>query len=189
MSWARDRVLLPKLLQLQGVRLGEGLQLVGRPWIVRHPQATIEIGSNVVLFSGSRSNPFYLPRPCSIYALRENARIRIGDDTGMSGTAIISEVSIEIGKRVQIGPEVIIIDSDFHPADPVLRARRCREGVVRRPVRIGDDVFIGARAIIMKGVTIGNGSVVAAGAVVFQSVKPGEVVIGNPAKVVGSVGS
>ena len=177
---ATDRLLWPNLLRLQEVRFGRGLRLYGCPWVGRHPLAEIEIGRSVSLHSRPRSNLFYLPRPCTIHAIREGARIHIGDETAISGAVIIAETSIEIGRRVQIGPEVIIIDSDFHPADPILRARRSSEGVIRRPVKIGDDVFIGVRAIIMKGVTIGDGSLIGAGAVVFQSVKPGAIVTGSP---------
>jgi acetyltransferase-like isoleucine patch superfamily enzyme len=63
--------------------------------------------------------------------------------------------------------------------------RRAGYGGASRPIVIEDDVFIGARAIILKGVTIGKGCVVGAGAVVAKSVPPYSVVVGNPAKVVG----
>jgi acetyltransferase-like isoleucine patch superfamily enzyme len=180
-----DSLLWPNVLRLEGVRFGAGLRLFGRPWIVRDPSSEIEFGRNVHLYSRPYSNGFYLSRPCVIHAIQPGARIRIGDETAVSGIVVISEVSIDIGRRVQIGPEVIIMDSDFHPADPTLRAQRSSVGIVRRPVKIGDDVFIGAQAIIMKGVTIGDGALVAAGAVVLQNVKPREIVVGNPAHSVG----
>ncbi len=75
------------------------------------------------------------------------------------------------------------MDTDAHPLDPGARMRG--ESVQGKPVQIDDDVFIGTRAIILKGVHIHQGAVIGAGAVVARDVPPFAVVAGNPAKVVG----
>jgi acetyltransferase-like isoleucine patch superfamily enzyme len=122
-------------------------------------------------------------------------RIRIGDHTCIYDRSIIGSVnSIEIGSRVIISNHVHIYDNNNHPTDPALRSRMCLEGfdgdpwrwrhAENAPVVIGDDVWIGEYAAVMKGVTIGQGAVVAAHAVVTKPVPPYTIVAGNPARVV-----
>jgi acetyltransferase-like isoleucine patch superfamily enzyme len=94
---------------------------------------------------------------------------------------------VTIGAHVSIGANARIYDHDFHPLDPELRRRNATSNVSTRPVVIGDDVFIGAHAIILKGVVIGARAVIGAGAVVSKDVPPGEVWAGNPARKVGAL--
>ncbi len=85
-----------------------------------------------------------------------------------------------------IGAGALILDSDAHPLDP---EQRRKGGPARTaPITIEDDAFIGARAIVLKGVRIGQGAVVAAGAVVAKDVAPRTIVGGNPARPIGTVG-
>jgi len=112
------------------------------------------------------------------------SEIVIGDDVGMSGCSITAVTSVKIGNRVLIGSGVLIVDNDAHPLSPAGR-RYGREGVGVAPVRIEDDVFIGARAIVLKGVTIGTGAVIGAGSVVTHDVPAYSIAAGNPAKVIG----
>jgi acetyltransferase-like isoleucine patch superfamily enzyme len=106
------------------------------------------------------------------------------------------EDQIEIGSHCLVSWNVGIADSDFHPIEPAqrlidaralapyLKDRPPRPTLKTAPVKIGDNVWIGMNAVILKGVTIGENSVVAAGAVVTKSVEPNTVVAGNPATVV-----
>jgi acetyltransferase-like isoleucine patch superfamily enzyme len=84
-----------------------------------------------------------------------------------------------------IGAGALIIDSDMHPLDPPKRSARS-EDIPVRPVTISDDVFIGARAIILKGVTIGPRSIIGAGAVVVTDVPADSIVACNPGKIISS---
>jgi acetyltransferase-like isoleucine patch superfamily enzyme len=120
-------------------------------------------------------------------AIRPGATIQIGDHVGLSGTSLVAASRIEIGDRCMIGAEVLIVDTDLHPLDPDERALHPVAGAASRRIHIGKDVFIGTRAIILKGVSIGDGTVVGAGAVVTKDVAAGVIVAGNPARVVGSV--
>lgn len=142
----------------------------------------IRIGCRLTLVSTNSRNTFCVSHPVSIRTSCAGGDIEIGDDVGMSGCAISAKESIRIGNRVLIGAGAIIADNDSHPLE-VLERRAGGEGA-SKPVVIEDDVFIGARAIILKGVTIGRGSVIGAGSVVSKNVPPFCVVAGNPARVV-----
>jgi len=90
---------------------------------------------------------------------------------------------ITIGDNVAVGANTSILDTDFHPIDREER-RDQPAGGQTAPVVIGHDVFVGMNCLILKGVTIGDGSVVGAGSVVTKDVPPGVIVAGNPARIV-----
>jgi maltose O-acetyltransferase len=108
--------------------------------------------------------------------------IRLGDGVFLNFNCIILDVvEVSIGDRTQIGPAAQILTAD-HPRD----AKTRREGLeFGRPVRIGCDVWIGAAAIILPGVTIGDGAVIGAGSVVTWDVDAHRTVAGNPARRIG----
>jgi acetyltransferase-like isoleucine patch superfamily enzyme len=145
------------------------------------------LGKNLLLLSRFDSNPGGLPFPTMLAALEPESCITIGDDTGISGASIIARRSVTIGSRVLIGAGACIWDSDFHPLDPMRRREHPTRDAACAPVTIEDDVFIGARALVLKGVKVGSSAVIGAGAVVTKDVRSGEIVAGNPARVVGSL--
>jgi acetyltransferase-like isoleucine patch superfamily enzyme len=100
----------------------------------------------------------------------------------MSGACLCAAQSLTIGENTMIGADALITDTDFHHPLPGWKWGNDAVGV-SRPVVIGRGCFIGARAIILKGVTIGDGAVVAAGAVVTRDVPTNHLAIGNPAMV------
>lgn len=108
--------------------------------------------------------------------------VSLGD---RSGIGIDCEVNgpVTIGKDVMMGPEVVIYTSD-HKYDRLDIPMMDQGYTEKKQVTIGDDVWIGRRAIIMPGVTVGTGSIIGAGAVVTKDVPPYSVVAGVPAKVV-----
>ncbi len=109
-------------------------------------------------------------------------KLIVGDSSGLNGTSIVSYISVKIGNGVLFGPQVLIMDSDGHPADR--RLPDITENKKIAPVIIEDNAWIGYGAIIMKGVTIGHHSVVAANSVVTKSVPPHCVAAGNPARII-----
>ena len=172
--------------RLRGLRIGAGWRCYGLPIIQRHRQSEIRVGRRLELRSSATSNPLGPNRPVIISARRSGASITIGDDFGMTGGSLVCDQRISIGDRVWVGANAIITDTDFHPLDPEKR-RTHPLAANTAPVTIADDVFVGMNALILKGVTIGAGSVVAAGCVVVRDVPPGSVVAGNPARVVREV--
>lgn len=115
--------------------------------------------------------------------------LEIGDRSGIghNGTFSVGK-RITIGRDCRIASGVWIFDSNGHPADPEARlAGLPPDPDEVRPVTIGDNVWIGARSIIFPGVTVGEGSIVSAGAVVMSDVTPNTVVAGNPARRVAAL--
>jgi acetyltransferase-like isoleucine patch superfamily enzyme len=104
----------------------------------------------------------------------------------MSGGSICVAETVTIGNRVALGANSTIADTDFHPLAADLR-RQSPQRAKTAPVFIEDDVFIGMNSIILKGVTIGRGSVVGAGSVVSKDVPPQVIVAGNPARIVREI--
>jgi len=104
-----------------------------------------------------------------------------------SGVGVKCQIGpfVSIGDDVMMGPEVVIITSNhrFDRTDCSIREQGYQE---HKPVTIEDDVWIGQRAMIMPGVTIGKGSVIGAGAVVAKYVPPYSVAVGNPCRVIKS---
>ena len=155
------------------------------------------IGGGANCFSAVKEQ-IKIGKNCDIHAIisaQQGAIIKIGDYTTIRGNSVIGAVSsIEIGDYVIISNNVTIYDNNNHPTDPKKRIEMCRSGFYSElwdwkyaavaPVKIGNNVWIGEKSAVLKGVTIGEGAVVASHAVVTKDVPPYAIVAGNPAKVV-----
>ncbi|MDE6760091.1 MAG: acyltransferase [Lachnospiraceae bacterium] len=113
---------------------------------------------------------------CDIW-IGEGATLKLGTGYFNNGVQVVCFKSIRMGNNVIVGPNVVIRDSDAHHLD-------YSEHKMTKRVVIEDDVWIGCGAMILKGVTIGKGSVVSAGAVVTKDVPPHSLVGGIPVKVI-----
>ena len=99
--------------------------------------------------------------------------------------------------RISIGDHTCIYDNNNHPTDPVVREKMCMEGFHTdawrwthsdsKPITIEDNVWIGENAVILKGVQIGRGSIIACNAVVTKDVPPYTIAAGNPARIVKDI--
>ncbi len=123
------------------------------------------------------------------------AELTIGDYTTIRGDSVVGALrSISIGSHVIISNNVHIYDNNNHPTDPKKRIELCESGFYSEkwrwiysdsaPIVIEDNVWIGERSSILKGVTIGKGSIIASNSVVTKSVPPYSIAAGNPARVV-----
>lgn len=117
-----------------------------------------------------------------LYLYGNGGKIKIGDNCSFNSNVIIgaSGSSIIIGDNVLIGPNVVLRSADHTHADPSIPISK--QGHIGAEITIEDDVWICSNCVITKGVTIGRGSVIAAGAVVTQSIAPYSVAGGVPAK-------
>ena len=169
------------------VDFGEGFYCesaqVFKKLLSKKPHAVV-FGNHVSVYAG-----------CS-FAIQKDGRCVVGDFTLLNGAIVMAEELVEIGSHCLISWGVGIADSDFHPLEPAQRLidsqalapffkdRPPRPKLKTAPVKIGDNVWIGMNAVVLKGVTIGENSVVAAGAVVTKSIPPNTIVAGNPATAV-----
>ena len=132
------------------------------------------------------SNSLGLIQPCLFNIVFRGKSITIGDNVGISGATLCAVEDIHIGNNLMIGSGAIITTTDSHPIH--WEARRLHaEPPASAQVVIGNDVFIGARSIILKGVTIGDGAVIGAGAVVTKSIPPRVIAAGNPARIIKEI--
>lgn len=158
-----------------GVRMARHCRFGGAPSFYRHPGSHICIGSSCRFISSSLYNRAGVSQRCLISTLCPDARIEIGSGCGFSGTVIAAAHTIRIGDRVRVGANAVIMDTDWHTDD-------FRSGV-NAPVCIEDDVWLGMYVTVLKGVTIGRGTLVGAHSLVTRSL-PGHVVAaGSPAKI------
>lgn len=137
---------------------------------------------------GVRPSPRLWDSYCHLEAREASASITIGEGVWLNnGAILIAERSaIRIGRGCLIGPGLQIYDSDFHHLDPALRMSG-RHACA--PVQLEENVFIGSSVTILKGVTVGRNSVVAAGSVVVSSVPEDSIAAGSPARVIRRLGA
>src|SRR5262249_16465694 len=171
--------------RLKGVEFHGSVQFQGRPLISVSKGARLVIGDGVSIASAVRANPLGLSQPSVLRALVPGVQLLLGSRAGLSGTVLCAGSLIEIGEQTIFGAGAMVLDNDFHVPSGEW-GWSTDSSTNARPVRIGRGVFVGARAIILKGVTIGDRAIIGAGAVVTRNVPPRTVVAGNPAREVGS---
>jgi acetyltransferase-like isoleucine patch superfamily enzyme len=171
-----------------------------------HLPANVRIGPNTIITGGhsfrrfrSRVEPaLTIGANCTMdgvhFAIEGNGRVTLGDYCYFTNAVLLCEMELRIGNYVVIGWNATIADSNFHPTEPAerildaiacspLAEGRTRPSIACEPVIIEDDVWIGPNATILKGVRIGAGSFIEAGALVTRDIPPGARVFGNPARI------
>lgn len=144
-----------------------------------HGPGSITIGKNFHAVSDRRRSFLTLYSPCHLTIIGDG-HIVLGEHVGLNGTTITARSRISIGDNTMIGPNSIIVDHDGHVAWPP-SDRWTKSGPVADVV-IENDVWIGMNCIILKGVRIGCGAIIAAGSVVISDVDPASLYAGNPAR-------
>lgn len=173
------------LLRIKGVHIGNGSLILGMPYIAsKGGKSSISIGKNVTIHSLRKMNGVLTNRS-SLITGAPNAKIILEDGAGISGTTIYAISTIKIGESSLIGADSLILDNDMHYQSPEgtwLNAISKKDA--GQPILIGKNCFIGARCIILKGVTIGNSCIIGAGTVLTKNVPDNHMAYGNPAIVV-----
>lgn len=182
-----DRVRSAWLLWAWGVKHGKNVSFTGPTILLTHYRGDITVGNNVLFNSRSKKNIVGLMNPTVLSCLGQG-HIRIANNSGFSSVVMSSRIGITIGSNVKVGGNVRIFDHDFHAVEWQNRRYPEKIETIRTgPVVIGDDVFIGTNAIILRGTRIGDRSIVSAGSVVFGLDIPADSLVkGNPAKIISS---
>lgn len=143
--------------------------------------SVVALGNNIVFNNSTHENPVGIYKKSSIY-VGKNANLLIGDNTGFPGVSLYCSKEMSIGSFCNFGGNISIWDTDFHPLGKMARRKHDISMINSRPIYIGDDVFIGANTIILKGVSIGDNPIVGVGLVVCKDIPSNEIWAGNPAK-------
>ena len=170
-------------LIISGVIIGKHVNTCGIIYLRNYAQkGKIQIGNDVIINSGLRANPVGKLKRTS-FIVGQNGHIVLGNRVRISNTTLFSQNSISIGDDTFIGGGTQVFDTDFHSIYSKFRINGNTD-IITAPVEIGQRVFIGADVIILKGVRIGDDSVLGAGSVVTSNIPSGQVWAGNPARLI-----
>lgn len=199
-GWNRLRGWICQWSRFPGAK---GLSVARHVRIVREKGCEIKLGTNCRIYNGARlsatryqtkdesaqiliGNRCQLKEGCRIVV--RSGRVRIGSRCAIGDGAEIEcwKSTVDIGDLVRIASQVYILTNNHAYEDvakPIME-----QGYVFKPIVIGDDVWIGRRAVILPGVTIGRGAIIGAGAVVTKNVPPNAIVAGVPARMIRTRG-
>mgnify|MGYP003984773103 FL=1 len=156
----------------------------GVPHIFSRKPGKITIGKNCKIYSSTTSNHVGLNHKVIIRTQLPDAEITIGDSVGISGSTILCRLKISIGNNVNIGANCFITDTDHHPIDANDRLNNSSKNIINKPVSIGNNVWLAEGVKVLKGVDIGENSIVGIGSIVINNVPKNVIVAGNPAKII-----
>lgn len=149
------------IMSVHRIRFGKNMMVNGRLYI--NNKGTIEIGDNVTINSGQRFNPVG-GQSITRLIVYPGAVLRIHDGAGISNSTIVVQSQVEIGRGAMIGGSCNIWDTDFHSREAAIRGTADDKGECI-PIQIGEQAFIGAHSILLKGSRIGARAIVGAGSV------------------------
>lgn len=158
------------------VQIGRNCKFQGTPIFRTLPKSSIFIGDNCQFNSSKTSNLLGVVVPCMFSIIKRGGQIIIGNNCGFSGTVIWASTCIKLGDNVRCGANTVIYDNDGHFDDP--RAGKAK------PIEIGNNVWLGYGVKVLKGVTIGENSLIGAGSIVTKDIPANVVAAGIPCKVI-----
>jgi acetyltransferase-like isoleucine patch superfamily enzyme len=167
--------------RLKKVNVGHHTKFNGITIFYRKPSTKIEIGNNCQFISNFNTNLVGVNRQCIVATHSDFARIQIGNGCGFSGTVIGAAESIIIGNNVFFGANTLVTDFDWHAVDPEHRKTGKPKSA---PIVIEDNVWVGINAVVLKGVTIGQNSIIGANSLVVKDIPANVIAGGNPCQVI-----
>lgn len=180
---------------LNNIKYGKNFRVFNHLYLKIHVGALVQIGNNCTIMSGTGLNPLSRNIKTCIY-VGKKATLKLGNDVGISSSTLWVKESVSIGNSVAIGADCIIMDTDAHNLDWKIRCseetNEYGESVdmvtaASAPIVIEDNVLVGARCIILKGVTIGARSIIGSGSIVTKDIPSDCIAAGNPCKVIKSI--
>lgn len=162
--------------KIWGVRVKGMCSFYGKTIFRKLPNSKITIGSQCTFNSSHRSNLIGVYSPCMISTIKREAVLEIGSNCGFSGTVIGCALNIRIGDNVRCGANTMITDSDWHSDD-----RRTGND---KPVIIDNNVWLGYGVKVLKGVHIGENTLIGAGSIVTKDIPANVIAAGNPCKII-----
>lgn len=162
-----------------GIEIGDNSIFYGKTSFYLLPHTNITFGNHCCFYSSHNSNRIGIYSPCMFSTLATHASISIGDNCGFSGTIICSATEVRLGNNVRCGANSMITDTDFHTDDP-------RTGN-DSPVIIENGVWLGYGVKVLKGVHIGENSIIGACSIVTKDIPANVMAAGNPCKVIKSL--
>ena len=180
---------------MNNIKYGKNFRVFNHLYLKIHVGALVQIGNNCTIMSGAGLNPLSRNIKTCIY-VGKKATLKLGNDVGISSSTLWVKESVSIGNSVAIGADCIIMDTDAHNLDWKIRCsdktNEYGESVdmvtaASAPIVIEDNVLVGARCIILKGVTIGARSIIGSGSIVTKDIPSDCIAAGNPCKVIKSI--
>lgn len=158
-----------------------GFKTFGIPYLYVK-NGSVKIGDKFKMYNGFTGNIIGRQQKCIFIA--NGGFLSIGNNVGISSTTFICHHQIHIGNNVRIGGNTVFYDTDFHSLNVSERIANPenKNNIRTAPILIHDNVFIGAHSTILKGVEIGENSIVGAGSLVSSNIPPNQIWAGNPAK-------
>ena len=171
--------------KLANIICGKSPKVWGKVYLHKFPGSQIIFGNGLRIVSDPYRYAHNIYPQSKIRTFSPTARVVIGNNVGFNSLAIVARSqTVSIGDNTMIGGNCQIMDTDGHPIWPPHERWSYSGTQFDKPVEIGSNVFIGLNVTILKGVSIGDNSVVASGSVVVSSIPQNSLAAGAPAKVV-----
>ncbi len=164
-------------------RVLKGTRVQFGPGFCANGRLRIKVPGRVIF--GANVNAWAHKEPNVLITYSPDVVIVIGDNTRLNGAGLMAACGITIGCDCILG-SAVLVDTDFHSIDSDRRTNP-HASVRRAPITIGNNVWLAGQTVVLKGVTIGENSVVGFRGVVTSDVPPNVIVAGNPARVVKQV--
>lgn len=159
-------------LRCIGVNVGKQIKYRGWVSVFRSRNSTICIGSKCIFNSSGYTNHIGINHRCILTTMASGAKLIIGEKCGFSGCSITAFNEVIIGNNVRVGANCVIADGDFHLDDPRISNPK--------PINIGNNVWLGYGVVVMKGVTIGENTIIGLNSVVTKDIPSNCIAAGNP---------